>query len=115
MRKSLLFVFGLLALSATQISAKDIPVKFTKGSYCNSYSGVVSNLDAFSLYLTKGQTLTVNVNDGEINKVLNPRNAKVSPLEEGVTGASYKVSQSGKYRIFVSPDLKVADVEFCAY
>lgn len=122
MMKKLLSVVSLTLLSlvlATPSEARDIPVKFAKGSYCGSYSGQVKVGDNFVLSLGKEHQLIIQKKTDHDYAVIAPNGKYLEVIQRFPDNKLqyWTGEQSGKFKVRVNsvPQAMQIDIQFCAY
>lgn len=119
MQKSItILAFSILSLTFFTASAEAATrIKFTRGSYCGSYSGNFSNGREFILGLGKGQTFTSrNIGHGTQYDlyVIGPTGI-VAGEKVNLEQINYQIPVSGDYRIYIESSTRNSSIEFCAY
>lgn len=101
------------------VKARNIVIKFPRGSYCGSYAGEIATKDTFSLNLSRNQSLIITNGFGQEFSVIAP-DGKILPVKEHISRnvkEYFTGNQSGNFKVKIDQvlDVTMADFQFCAY
>lgn len=119
MKKLFATVSCLAMLSVASIghTASETKIVFPEGSYCGTYEGDIGKSKTFSLYLLKGNSLSISPMPEASIVVKDPSKKIITGRWLNDSDETYfinRIKKTGKHYITIKPSESYIEVKFCA-